>query len=547
MGNGERYTVNQTVALSPSIKGRYVVVKTDAEKWAYRSYNTGAIGETDERNNARAAASEITAHAADLQVTAISTEAENFSGEETTVTWTVTNRGDAVWAGTRGWVDSVYFSRDPVFIPERATALGAVAHSNAGGLAAGGSYTVSAKVKLPPGTDGPYYIYVITDSKHDVDSLGDTPGKVAQAELMKDSPTLENDYARDRYYATSAYEGARADNNVGSATLNVTYREPDLQVDSITVSNPNPASGQQITVTWTVTNRGTRDTRTNSWFDGLYLSRDASLDNADYPLVDSGSEAERMLRVRSTMLTENYKPKYLKPGESYTNSVTITLPESISGNFNLIVKADTSTIKDWYRSVPSTIRDGLDVVDNANGNADGSVLEFRDEGNNVASIALPISLATPPDLQVAQVTAPVSVVAGQTFSVNYRVINAGGNTPSDQGHWNDLVYLSKDRFLDVNQDRYVGYLAHNGGLAAGGTYDGNLTVTAPRDLDGAYYVFVVTDPARAWGTGEYGMVREFGKEQNNSTASAQPIMVDVPPPATKASMRPIGSGKSTTS
>ena len=44
-------------------------------------------------------------------------------------------------------------------------------------------------------------------------------------------------------------------------------------------------------------------------------------------------------------------------------------------------------------------------------------------------------------------------------------------------------------------------------------------------------VFVVTDPARAWGTGEYGKVREFGKELNNSTAAAQPILVETPPPA----------------
>ena len=92
--------------------------------------------------------------------------------------------------------------------------------------------------------------------------------------------------------------------------------------------------------------------------------------------------------------------------------------------------------------------------------------EFKDEGNNVASIALPITLGTPPDLQVAQVTAPATVLAGQTVNVSYTVINAGGATPSDQANWNDLIYFSKDRFLDVNKDRYVGYIAHGGGLAA---------------------------------------------------------------------------------
>lgn len=111
---------------------------------------------------------------------------------------------------------------------------------------------------------------------------------------------------------------------------------------------------------------------------------------------------------------------------------------------------------------------------------------FQGEGNNIARIALPITLATPPDLQVASVSAPDAVLAGQSFTVSYRVVNAGGATPSDQTNWNDLIYLSKDRFLDVNQDRYLGYVQHNGGLAADGSYGGTLSVTAPRGLEGAY-------------------------------------------------------------
>ena len=525
LGNSERYSVTQTVQLAPSVKGRYVVVKTDAEPVTYRSWYHGDISETDETNNVRAASSLVSVHPADLQVTSIETQPENFSGEETTISWTVTNQGDAVWAGTRGWVDSIYFSRDPVFIQSRAIALGAAVHSNVNGLAAGASYTTSAKVKLPPGTDGSYYIYVITDSEHDPEGLTDSPQPVAQSELLDG----DNVYARDRFYATSAYEGERFDNNMARGTLNITYREPDLQIDTITVSDPNPSSGQPITVTWTATNRGTRETRTNTWLDGVYLSRDDSLDNSDYPLVDRGHLVELQYRVHFNYIVENDKPKNIKPGESYTASATFNLPESISGNFHIIVKADTSTTKDFYPTEPSTIRDGLDIV--SNDYISDSVKEFKDEGNNVASIALPITLVTPPDLQVAEVTAPASVLAGQNFNVSYRVVNAGGNTPSDQTSWNDLIYLSKDRFLDVNQDRYVGYIAHGGGLAAAGSYNGNLTVTAPRDLEGAYYVFVITDPARAWGSGEFGKVREFGKEQNNSAAAVQPIIVETPPPA----------------
>ncbi|MDZ4254036.1 MAG: CARDB domain-containing protein, partial [Sulfuritalea sp.] len=504
LGKNESYTVSQTVQLAPSVRGRYVVVKSDA--------NTN-LGESNEANNTGAAASVVTARPADLQVTEILTSPQNFSGEQTTVTWTVTNLGAAVWSGTRSWNDVVYLSRDPSFIRDRATVLGTVTHSNVQGLAAAGSYTASTKVTLPQGADGDYYIYVITDN---ADNPGDANQRRAKEEYLRGG---DSDWLRNYIYGTTAYEGDRNDNNMARGSLDITYREPDLQIDSISVSNPNPSSGEGLTATWTVTNRGTRDTRVNSWNDGLYLSRDPSLDYGDYPL-----------QISAVNLTQNGQPKYLKPGESYTWSASFNLPESISGDFHLIVKADTAIYRNPWNNEPSTIREGLAALARL-GPETGTVNEFQGEGNNVASLALPITLATPPDLQVATVTAPDAVVAGQNFTVSYRVTNAGGDTPSDQTRWNDLVYLSKDRFLDVNQDRYVGYLQHGGGLAGGGSYDASLTVTAPKNLEGPYYVFVITDPARVWGDGESGKVREFGNEQNNATTAAQPILIETPPPA----------------
>ena len=508
LGNKEKYSVTQTVPLAPSMKARYIIVKSDA---------MSQVGELDETNNRASNNAMVTPHAADLQVTRVETQPENFSGEETLVSWTVTNQGEAVWAGTQNWVDAIYFSTDPVFIPGRASLLSRELHSNVAGLANGQSYTTSTKVRLPAGTDGPYYIYIITD----VDRY--------RAAANSEAFTGGNNQGVREFYQGTVFEGLRNDNNIARGTLNITYREPDLQIDQITVSDPIAASGQQITVTWTATNRGTRDVRTNSWYDGVYLSRDNSLDGSDYPLVDRGSQTETELRIRATSLFEDNKPKYLKPGQSYTNTATFSLPESIQGNFHIIVKTDTSTTKDRYGREASSIRDGLATL--ANDIISDSVKEFKDEGNNVTSIPFKIEMRTPPDLQVTQVTAPDKVLAGQAFSVAYTVHNAGGQTPSDQSSWNDLIYLSKDRFLDVNQDRYVGYVGRSGGLAADGRYNANLTVTAPRDLEGAYYVFVITDPARTWGTGEFGAVREFGKEQNNATAAVQPIIVETPPPA----------------
>ncbi|HET6719725.1 MAG TPA: CARDB domain-containing protein, partial [Rhodocyclaceae bacterium] len=439
-------------------------------------------------------------------MTKVLTQVDNFSGEETVVSWTVANYGEPVWAGTKTWTDAVYVSADPTFIAQRAILVGQVNHANVGGLATGGSYTSSAKIRLPAGIGGEYYIYVITDA--------DT-GHASSADEIIGSGN--NTVARDTTYRVSAFEGLRNDNNMTRASLNVTYREPDLLVDALQVLSEGAFSGQPITVKWSVTNRGTRETRVSGWNDGLYLTRDASLDLSDYAL-----------RLQPINITEAGYPAYLKPGESYTRTVSVTLPESISGDFNLIVKADTDLGP--YVGTGSTVRDGLTVLQRIDGAA-GAVKEFQDEGNNTARIALPITLATPPDLQVASVDAPTSVLAGQNFTVNYRVTNAGGKTPSDQTTWNDLVYLSRDRFLDLTHDRYVGYRTHNGALAAGAEYEASLSITAPSGLEGPFYVFVVTDPANTMGDGTFGKVREFGKEQNNSGAALQPILLELPPPA----------------
>ena len=200
------------------------------------------------------------------------------------------------------------------------------------------------------------------------------------------------------------------------------------------------------------------------------------------PLVDRGGDSDAYWRVKTvalppiTLPNGQRVPHYLQPGESYTLSTTFNLPDSISGAFHILVKTDTEFLRDIYGNTASSIRDGLPAIDDV---IDDVVHEFADEGDNITSVALTIRAVTPPDLQVTAVTAVDEVTAGQNFTLHYTVANQGGTTPSDQQRWNDLIYLSKDRFLDVNQDRYIGYLSHGGGLAAGASYDGQYTVTAP--------------------------------------------------------------------
>ncbi|HAP75905.1 MAG TPA: hypothetical protein DCR14_07455, partial [Acidimicrobiaceae bacterium] len=101
-------------------------------------------------------------------------------------------------------------------------------------------------------------------------------------------------------------------------------------------------------------------TRVSDWFDGIYLSHDASLDVRDHPLPDgTGTQSlfARMAKVHPISLREDGLPAYLKPGESYTATATFRLPESIGGDYHLIVYADTAFLADGR--TPSDIRDGL--------------------------------------------------------------------------------------------------------------------------------------------------------------------------------------------
>ena len=75
----------------------------------------------------------------------------------------------------------------------------------------------------------------------------------------------------------------------------------------------------------------------------------------------------QLLHVKWVSLNENNQPKYINPGETYTYSTVITLPESISGDFQLIVKTDTNVFMSDRPGGVSTIRDDLGVVQDMGG------------------------------------------------------------------------------------------------------------------------------------------------------------------------------------
>src|SRR5207237_1344107 len=122
LGAAASYTAQATFHLAPDISGKYVIVVTntggtviDPSKDPLLDIVVGTdVPPTWEgpytNNNVGTAATLVTQlPPADLQVTAVSGPAVNYSGEGTTVNWTVTNTGATAWPGTRYWVDDVWF------------------------------------------------------------------------------------------------------------------------------------------------------------------------------------------------------------------------------------------------------------------------------------------------------------------------------------------------------------------------------------------------------------------------------------------------------
>jgi hypothetical protein len=242
----------------------------------------------------------------------------------------------------------------------------------------------------------------------------------------------------------------------------------------------------------------------------VFLSTDPSLDLGDRYLGQ---------------FAVNVGPGGLAVGASYDASLDVTLPESIGGTFYVLVFTDANV---------TALHPSQSVLDTSGLKFEplpmGRVPEFLDEGNNITGTPLQV-LPTPiPDLQVSTVTIPQKAVAGQSFELKYTVTNAGaGDTPPSQGKWDDQVYLSVDPLLDLTADRYVGDVGHTGGLAAGQSYSIDQSFRLPRDLVGAFYVFVITDPPT--GGRPRGAVFEGSNEGNNATPSPQPLLIEEPPPS----------------
>ena len=290
-------------------------------------------------------------------------------------------------------------------------------------------------------------------------------------------------------------------------TLQANYN-PDLHVSAINTSTP--VSTQPMTVTWTVTNDGQGNTPPGSeWYDYIWLT----------PVDGIGDGF--WYNVSEVKLATVPSLNGLNAGESYTNSVEVTIPEGYIGSYYLFVLADQPNVRDinYGPTGGSTAPDPY--TPSADGNPypylTGTVFHFYT--NNVAETTdadnffyKVITILPPPspDLVVSSVVHGGDALSGHEANVTWTVTNQG--EAAAMGSWIDAVYLSSDTLLDTEDDLRIGRFVYEGPLAINESYQRTEQFTIPVDYNGDYYFIVLTD--------NNNTVYEGLQELNNKKISA---------------------------
>lgn len=302
-------------------------------------------------------------------------------------------------------------------------------------------------------------IYLSSDSKYD---YNDTRlASIQTGALTKDASVEQqaiiniadkkvgNWYLLIQTDANNQLSELNESNNVKAIPITVMQSPlPDLTAKAIATDSVL-TSGQPMQIKATVNNVGKSTTRSNKWSDTYYLSPSTVLNTKS--AIQLGSKAH---------------VGTLDVGADYTSAVSFTIPSTVQGNYVLFVVTDA---------------------------ADAIVEE--DENNNSKGIPVFIngSADTPADLQIAGVTAPGIIKAGEDVTITYKIENVGEYPAAANLH--DVIYLSKDNKWDID-DVMVGVVSGNVTIEPGNMVTRNATGRITNLPEGNYYVIVKTNSTR---------------------------------------------------
>ena len=441
-GNEYNNAVNITLPLRTNPGDRYLLFLADGKYpqptiFFRVDYPGDYQAETNEADNLYAVPiSLIAPELVDLTVSGIVAPSEVISGQSIEISWFITNEGSDPITGT--WNDKVFLSGNQTVGGDRFLKT----FNFTGTIGAGETIERKQLIEIPIDISGEHWFVVQTD-----------------ADDQKIEYFAENDNIR-----------------IDDTRINIILSPfPNLQVTA--VNPPTTAfSSQQTVVEWTVTNNGNAPTNAPFWYDRVWLSKDNILDGTDINLGEA------------------VNPNYLRIGESYSNQLTVTLPQGIDDNYYFIVKTDVNN----------------------------NVYEFQKENDNVGvGSATDVQLTPPPDLQITSVTAPNNAFSGRFVSLTWTVKNKGiGATLQSQ--WYDKVFLSSDQTLDGG-DIFLNEFEHRGVLNADGSYTQTQSVGLPVDITGEYYFIVKADGRET--------VYEQAFESNNTGFDPTPTKIVLTPPS----------------
>lgn len=430
------YTVSGSFSTNPATApGAYTLfVKSDGGASPQTPTGPGAIAEVSEANNVLSAPLTLPTAVPDLIASGISVgtiTATQAGAYQIPLSFTVINIGGAA---ANNFASSAYLSANDILDNGDTHMVGPYQSTP---LNSGGSFVASATFGAPASVAaGTYSLFVKAD--------GRGPG-IAGTTIMDTGSVAESN------------EG----NNTSSLVLTLPSK-PDLGVSAATITSisTNIAGAYVIGVSFVVTNAG-QVAAAPGWYDGVYLSADATLDNADLVLA-----------------SWPYRSTALGGGASYTVSQTFSTPTSTQGGtYTAFFKADARGSGYWGT------------------NTDTGALNEPNEANNLSSLAL--TLPTKQDLAIS--AAAVGALAtnpsgGYVIPITYTITNVGGLPVPP--NWFESAALSSNATLENSDTVLPGstYIAQALQPGAGYTVTRSYSTAASVQPD-TYTVFVKADGA----------------------------------------------------
>jgi hypothetical protein len=373
----QNYTLSDSVTIPPGFFKQYFYdsisdyalddyINVDHNKDWYLIFKTDIYkkqDETNEENNLFVVPIDIESPNLDLVMSKVTAPEKGTIDSKIEVSWTVDKQGEGKVQKNASWADKIYLSNDGVLDEVNDYLLGKSESRNL--LTNSDSYTVSQSFPIPKKAyDTTKYQDTIVDPDRDwyVIVEADYDNKIAET---------------------------KKDNNYISVPIDIEKPQVDLVVDRINTSK-FATLGQPLNIAWTISNRGTENSNSLSWYDRVLFSSDPVFNqHTSYPLS---------FREHQELLTAS---------RNYTENLSINIPQELIFNIPTEIGKDGQAVKNGYLFLQTDTWD--------------SQIETNEDNNTKV---LPIAFkVTQPDLVVDRLQIPQVVKIGDLVHFDWAVAN----------------------------------------------------------------------------------------------------------------------------